>query len=116
MNFRDKPYLDSVTVSGHKKKHKEKVLKIKVPFYCTFSELNGNGKRKTERKLGEVHCAEWTKNSKKQEQFPVYELVDMSKQRPLTESNVVSVMPDITNLIKKYGINIGKAEIIFWED
>ena len=116
MNFRDRPYLDSISVLGHKKQHKEKVSKIKVPFYCMFSELTDNVKRKTERKLGAVHCAEWTKNSKKQEQFPIYELVDMSKQKSLTENNVVSAMPNITELIKKYGINIGKVEIIFWED
>jgi len=31
MKFRERPYLESITIAGHKKKHKEKTSKIKVP-------------------------------------------------------------------------------------
>lgn len=112
MKFPDRPYLTSVTVAAHKnKKHHEMVSKIKVPFYCMFSELNGNGKRKTEKKLGAVH-----REQKEITNMPSYILVDMSEQKSMSESNVVAKSDSVTDLIKKHGINIGKVEIIFWED
>ena len=110
MKFRERPYLESYTIAGHKKKHKEKVSKIQVPFYCMYSETDGNGKRMTEKKLGKVNCDGLVPG------LPLYVLEDMSQQRPITESNVVAKRENVTDLIKEYGINIGKVEIIFWED
>ena len=110
MKFRERPYLESYTVPGHRRKHREKISKIKVPFYCMYSELDKNGKRRTDKKLGKVHCDGLVPT------VPLYVLEDMSKQRPITESNVVAKRTDVTDLIKEYGINIGKVEIIFWED
>ena len=114
MNFRERPYLESLTVAAHKnKKHHEKVSKMQVPFYCMFSELYENGKRKAAKKLGEVHCdIEKTKT----ETSIVYVLKDMSEQKPLGTSNVVGKNGNITKLITKYGINIGKVKIIFMEE
>lgn len=109
MKFKEMAYLENVVISSNKKTHKEKILKVKVPFYCTYSELN----RKKDRKLGEVHCTKIIPDDKP---MFLYELVDESEQKEQEENNVVARNQDLAHLIENYKINIGKVKIIFMEE
>ncbi len=110
MNFQDKPYLDSISVLRHKGKRRERVSKIKVPFFCKYHELKDNGELKAEEKLGKVHYDDYIP------ELPLYVLEDLSKQRPQNESNLIARYGNLSDLIKDLGINVGKVKIIYWEE